>query len=87
MEHGTAGEVYNICSGRGTSIAQIVEMFAAIAKQSPRVVTDPALVRPVENEQVVGSHDKLTTAVGWRPTHTLEASLRGVYDYWLDRVT
>ena len=87
LEHGTAGEVYNICSGRGTSIAQIVEMFAAIAKQSPRVVTDPALVRPVENEQVVGSHDKLTTAVGWRPTHTLEASLRGVYDYWLDRVT
>ena len=85
LDRGTKGEVYNICSGRSTSIAAVIEMFATVAGVTPRCVTDPALVRPVENEIVVGSHAKITAAVGWRPTHALEDSLRSVYDYWIER--
>ena len=86
LARGKTGEVYNICSGRSTSIDGAIEMFEAVAGVKPRCVTDPALVRPVENEIVIGSHAKLTAAVDWRPTHELEESLRGVYDYWAARV-
>ena len=83
LEHGTRGEVYNICSGRGIRIADAIEMFGGFAGGSPRIEIDPALVRPVENDVVIGDHTKLTAAVGWRPTIALEASLRAVYDAWL----
>ena len=85
LAHGEKGEVYNVCSGRGVSIAEAIGIFEAITGLHPAVETDPALVRPVENAIVVGSHDKLTAAVGWRPIHSLEESLRGVYDHWFER--
>jgi GDP-4-dehydro-6-deoxy-D-mannose reductase len=86
LARGARGEIYNICSGNGTSIAHVIDMLAAIAGVTPRLVTDPALVRPIENETVVGSHAKITAAIGWRPTYTLEHSLRTVYEDWLARV-
>ncbi|HUS31058.1 MAG TPA: GDP-mannose 4,6-dehydratase [Kofleriaceae bacterium] len=85
LDRGTRGEVYNICSGRGTSIANVIDMLASIAEVTPTIVVDQALLRPVENEIVVGSHDKITAAIGWRPTHTLESSLRDVYADWIAR--
>jgi len=82
LARGTTGEVYNICNGRGLSIAEIIAMLADIAKVTPVIETDPELVRPVENAVVVGDHTKITTAVGWQPTIALETALRDVYDFW-----
>lgn len=82
LAHGTSGEVYNICSGRGVSIADVIAMLADIAGVKPVLETDPQLVRPVENEVVIGDHGKITAAVGWRPTIRLEDALRDVYEYW-----
>ena len=86
LERGERGEVYNICSGRGVRISDVIAMLAEIAGVEPVLETDPALVRPIENEIVIGSHDKLTSAIGWRPTIALEASLREVYERWRERV-
>ena len=86
LERGPAGEVYNICSGRGHSIADVIQMFAAVARVEPVLETDPALVRPVENAVVVGDHSKITAAIGWRPAIALEDALRSVYEYWAARV-
>ena len=82
---GARGEVYNVCSGRGSSIAEVIELFQAISGTRPAITTDPALVRPVENAIVVGSHEKLTAALDWRPTRSLEQALRDVYDTWYHR--
>jgi GDP-4-dehydro-6-deoxy-D-mannose reductase len=86
LQHGERGEVYNVCSGRGVSIDQVIEQFSAIAGLTPRVVVDPKRVRPVENAFVVGSNDKLRAAVGWSAEISLEDSLRSVYEYWYRRV-
>lgn len=86
LTHGARGEVYNVCSGRGLSIAEAIEIFERITELTPTRVTDPARVRPVENAWVVGSNAKLAAAVGWKPTHTVEDALRSVYEHWLARV-
>lgn len=85
LARGTRGEVYNVCSGRGVSITEVIAMFATIAGVQPEVVTDPARVRPIENAFVVGANDKLVAAVSWRPRYTLEESLRDVYMHWYER--
>ena len=87
LAKGTRGEVYNVCSGRGVSIADVIAMFEVITDTRPKVVTDPARVRPVENAHVIGSNEKLVRALDWRPVHTLEDSLRAVYVYWYGRLT
>lgn len=86
LSGGVTGEVYNICSGRGSTIGSVIELFSSLTNTRPRVTTDPALVRPVENEVVIGSHDKITGSVGWEPRHSLEDALRSVLDYWAPRV-
>jgi GDP-4-dehydro-6-deoxy-D-mannose reductase len=86
LAKGMRGEVYNVCSGRGVSIAEVITMFEVITGVKARVISDPARLRPVENAYVIGSHDKITNAIGWRPVHTLEDSLRAVYLYWYGRL-
>jgi GDP-4-dehydro-6-deoxy-D-mannose reductase len=79
---GERGEIYNVCSGRGVSITDVIAMLESISGVHPAVVVDPARVRPVENAYVVGSNDKITRALGWKPQYSLEDSLRGVYAFW-----
>jgi len=85
LARGTRGEVYNVCSGRGLSIDDVIGLLSTISGLSPKRVTDPARLRPVENAFVIGSNAKLRAAVGWAPSIALETSLRDVYDYWRAR--
>lgn len=71
-ERGVAGAAYNVCSGRGVSIA---EMVAAVARVEGRdfdlTVDDPS----ASGTASIGSPDALTL-LGWAPRHDLEGSLR-----------
>ena len=46
MDGARPGEPYNVCSGKGLSIAELVETFVARARTPVRVVQDPARFRP-----------------------------------------
>lgn len=76
--HGAPGEVYNVCSGRGVSIAQVAELLLSLVGAPLRLETDAALVRPTEVPRLVGDPAKLVAATGWRPEFTLEQTLRDV---------
>jgi GDP-4-dehydro-6-deoxy-D-mannose reductase len=82
LARGERGEVYNVCSGRGVTIADVIAMLETISGVHPKVVTDPARVRPVENAYVIGANEKIRQALGWQPQFSLEDSLRSVYEYW-----
>ena len=87
IKKGRGGETYNICSGQGISVAQIIALYAEISGLDPQVETRPELLRPVENPVVTGSFEKLAAHVGWQPEITLMNSLRDIYAYWLEHVT
>lgn len=86
LHRGRKGEVYNVCSGRGESIAGVIDIFESLTGVHPKRVVDPARVRPVENAFVIGSAEKLTSELGWKPKYALEESLRAVFEYWHERV-
>ena len=66
-EHGLAGEVYNVCSGRGVAVGDVAaEILRAVGIDVP-LVADPALQRPVDVPMLVGDNLKLRTDTGWAP--------------------
>jgi GDP-4-dehydro-6-deoxy-D-mannose reductase len=77
-EKGISGEVYNIASGVDVGLFDIAQRLVAAIAPRVRLVTDEALLRPVEVPVSKGSYEKLRRATKWRPTITLDTSLNDV---------
>jgi GDP-4-dehydro-6-deoxy-D-mannose reductase len=82
MGHGEAGRAYNVCSGQAVAMQDILDGFLAEAKVAITVEVDPALVRPVDVPELVGSHAALSAATGWAPRFPLRQTLADVLAYW-----
>lgn len=76
-------DVYNVASGRSTSIQEILDRLIAIAGIAPRVERDPDRFRPTD--WLVGDASKLRAATGWRPEIDLEQILHELFEDWLAR--
>jgi GDP-4-dehydro-6-deoxy-D-mannose reductase len=83
--HGFAGECYNVCSGRGIAIQDLVDGLVARSRVPIRVVTDPARFRPVDVPVVVGSAAKLELLCGWQTEIPLDRTLDDLLDWWRQR--
>lgn len=70
VTRGAAGEVYNVCSGEGTSVRALAQRVLHRLGRSAEISTDSALARPVDVPVQVGSNRKLRRATGWAPTRT-----------------
>jgi len=78
LEHGEAGEIYNVASGGGTSIREVFEGLARVlhADVVPRV--DPTLARPTDIQHLVGDPQKLHARTGWTARVALDVVLNEV---------
>jgi len=70
--------VYNVCSGRSASTAELVAMLGV------EHVVDPELLRPHEVMELRGSYDRLRAATGWEPEIPLADTLRDTVRWWRD---
>lgn len=71
-QQGAPGEAYNVASGTGWSVQQVLDRVMARVGSSATPVEDPALVRPVDVPTLVGNPQKLQHATGWRATRSLD---------------
>lgn len=76
--------VYNVASGRGTSIRELLDLLLAESTLRPEVEMDPARWRPADS--VVGSARRLEEATGWAPATPLQETLRSLLDDWRERI-
>jgi GDP-4-dehydro-6-deoxy-D-mannose reductase len=83
---GKRGEVYNICSGLGLAIQDIVTMLSDILGIYVEIHQERAQIRPIDNPCIVGSYQKIQRDLGWKPTIPFEQSLQTMYQYWDMRV-
>lgn len=79
-ERGRSGTVYNVCSGHGTSVADIADGLRAHARSSVQFVVDPDLLRASDIPALVGDPARLLDATGWRPRIPLEQTLADVLE-------
>ena len=82
VERGEPGEVYNVCSGVGRSVAEVAEHLLGLARHAIELVPDPDLIRPVEVPRLVGDNRKLRAATGWAPAISFEDTLAAVLERW-----
>jgi GDP-4-dehydro-6-deoxy-D-mannose reductase len=85
LERGRTGTVYNLCSGEGTSISEVIALLRAHARVPMRVRSDPALRRASDVPRLVGTHERATRDTGWRPRIPLAETLAAVLDDWRGR--
>jgi GDP-4-dehydro-6-deoxy-D-mannose reductase len=77
-EHGTAGEVYNIASGKGVEIGELASRILALAGADATLESDPSLVRPVDVPILVGDSSRLASDTGWAVEHSLDTIIEDV---------
>ncbi len=90
MEKGQPGEIYNVCSGRPSTVREILE---ALLKHSTLVPQDVHIDRQVQRirmgDEVLfhyGDSTKLAQATGWRPATALEQTLIDLLMDWRHRL-
>ena len=82
MHRGTPGDVYNIASGRGISIAEIVKHLRSFSSRPFQVQVEQKRARPGEVAKFYGSNRKLRRATGWKPEYSLAKTLRDTFEFW-----
>jgi GDP-4-dehydro-6-deoxy-D-mannose reductase len=86
LDRGVPGEVYNVCSGRGVRLGELLERLIALSGRRVEVHVDVSRLRPVDAPILVGDPGRLRAATGWEPSIPLERTLADLLDYWRERV-
>ena len=76
LDAGQAGEVFNVCSGTGHSLQQVLQMMRELSGHTPEVRVNPAFVRASEVHRLVGSRAKLDAVIGPVPDIALRDTLQ-----------
>jgi GDP-4-dehydro-6-deoxy-D-mannose reductase len=87
LAKGKRGEVYNVCSGTGRTIEEVVTLLSEMKGIRVRVHEEQAQIRPIDNPRIIGSNAKIRRDMGWKPLIPFEQSLLSVYDYWDHRIS
>ncbi|MCC6241828.1 MAG: GDP-mannose 4,6-dehydratase [Gemmatimonadaceae bacterium] len=80
LQHGVPGEVYNVASGTGRSVLEVIEHVLARVGVQASIATDPSLVRPVDVPALVGDPSKLHAATGWRASRAFDDIIDDIID-------
>ncbi|NMM25970.1 MAG: NAD-dependent epimerase/dehydratase family protein [Glaciimonas sp.] len=73
------GQTFNVCSGCGYSLQEVIDMLQRIAGYEIEVRINPAFVRANEVKRLVGSNAKLLDAIGELTPISLHETLTWMY--------
>jgi GDP-4-dehydro-6-deoxy-D-mannose reductase len=85
LERGEAGAVYNVCTGRGRRIRELLDVLLERASASVEVRIDPERLRPSDVPAQVGDPARLRAATGWEPRIPLDQTLVDLLEDWRQR--
>ena len=84
LDKGCPGEAYNIGVGQAVALREIVEILASFCSRPVKITVDATRVRADDPKVLYVSNAKLVAETGWRPRYEIGATLRDLFDYWLD---
>jgi len=85
VERGKPGEVYNVSSGDGYLLRDLLNRLLSMAGVKADIVRDPRLFRPGDPPVIIGDRTKITAHTGWEPQLGIEQILNDLLEYWRGR--
>jgi len=82
MDRGAGGAIYNVASGVGRPIGDVLEALIARARMPVTVEIDPSLLRPNDTAALVGDCTRLQRDTGWSPQIAFDQMLDDLLEYW-----
>jgi len=67
-----AYEVYNLATGKGASVNELIEIMADLLGEKIMIETDPTRFRKADKEVQLADISKLKEALNWEPQHALK---------------
>lgn len=88
MIHGISGEVYNVGSGYGYHLEEMLEYIIDLCSKKKKiyVVKDFNQLRPVDNQIIVSNVAKIASIVGEKEKMSWQV-LDEIYDYWYQKIS
>ncbi len=83
---GEPGEVYNICTGEGHKIKDVLDLLLSFSKIKIEVKQDPKRMRPSDVELLLGDNTKFVKQTGWKPEIPFEKTMEDLLNYWRENV-
>ncbi len=85
LEKCEPGEVYNIATGKGWKIKDMLDRLLGMTKVKIEVKEDPARLRPSDVPILIGDASKFVKVTGWEPKIPFEQTLVDMLEYWRGR--
>jgi GDP-4-dehydro-6-deoxy-D-mannose reductase len=84
---GEVGEVYNICSGEGRKVKDVLTTLLKLSKRKDiKVELDKRRLRPSDVPILVGDCSKFKRITNWERGIKFETTLKDLLNYWRKRV-
>lgn len=75
LKDAKSGSVYNICSGNGITLKDVIRIIADKMHVDIKTKVNPAFIRPTDNKIIIGENYKIFNEIGWKPEIPLEKTL------------
>ena len=86
LEKGEPGQAYNVCSGRGLRIREVLDLLLASSSARVEVRVDKERLRPADVPAQVGDPSRLRAATSWEPRIPIAETLADLLSDWRARV-
>ena len=86
LERGRTGEAYNVCTGQGLKLRDLLEALRNMSRVPLGIESDPSRMRSVDIPYLVGDRKKIGVDVGWTPKRTLAQTLESLLEDWRTRL-
>ncbi len=80
--NGRKGHVYNVCSGCGISLHNIIQMMCEILDLEIVIKESKKLIRPKDNPVIIGSNQKIKSEINWTNEIPIESSIKVLIEHY-----
>ena len=81
------GEVYNIATGHGITIRDMLSLVLSKSKVEVKIEVDPDRLRPSDVEILIGDSSKFRADTGWAPQIPFDQTVADLLQYWRERTS